>query len=380
MSNQTASVKIVPIERPSEIRAFVDFGFRLNERYPAFVTQLRMDILGILDKSKNPFWQRAEYQLFLAYRDGKIVGKIAAIDNHAHNEIHQENLGHWGFFDSIDDVEVAKALFAAIEEWHRKRGRSAVLGPTNPSTNDEIGFLLDSYDQPAVLMMTWNPEYYLNLTEACGYTKAKDLYAWWMSPSAQSDRYKKGADLLRKRLKVEIRHLDMKNFWNEVTLIKDVYNQAWAKNWGFFPMTDAEIDHLAKQLKPIVDPEFCTFAFVDGKLVAFSLALPDFYQALKGIKGGKLFPFGVFKLVWNLFVVKKINRVRLLVMGVVPEFRNRGIDVVLYDEAVKACAKRNYTGGELSWILEDNTMMNTILGNIGAKIYRNYRLYQKALS
>ncbi len=375
----SAPIQIVTVERPADVRAFVDTGYRLNERYPQFVTQLRMDLLALFDRKKNPFWDRAEYQLFLAKREGKIVGRIAAIDNHAHNDFHHENIGHWGFFDAFDDPAIAKALFEAAEKWVRDRGRDAILGPMNPSTNDECGTLIDAFDESPIIMMTWNPEYYPALIEGCGYSKAKDLYAWWMSADDFTDRYQKAAEFLRKKLKAEIRCLDMKHFWDEVTLIKEVYNAAWAKNWGFFPMTDEEIDHLAKQLHMIVDPDFTVFAFIEGKLVGFSLTLPDYYQVLKGIRGGKLFPFGLLKVLWNQYVAKKIKQSRVMVMGVVPEFRNRGIDVIFYAEAVRVSKLRGHRGGEMSWILEDNDMMNNILEKIGGKIYKHYRIYRKDL-
>jgi len=379
MSSQTSNFEIVPIERPSDIRAFVDTGYKLNERYPAFVNQLRMDLLTILDRKKNPFWQRADFQLFLAKRDGKIIGRIAAIDNRAHNEYHGANAGHWGFFDCIDDVDVAKALFDAAEKWIRSKGRTSSIGPTNPTINDVCGLLIDSFNEPPVLMMSWNPDYYPKLVEASGNKKEMDLYAYWLAPSDQAEKYKHAADVFRRRYKIETRNLDMKNFDRDLAIVKEIYNAAWANNWDFFPMTDAEINHMAKQLKMVVKPNLVHFAYLDGKPVGFSLALPDYYQAFRNIRDGKLLPFGIVKFLWNLYGAKKINQVRLWAMGVIPEFRNRGVDVVMYNEITKEVQRIGFRGGELSWILEDNTMMNQVLVNMGATLYRRYRMYKKDL-
>ncbi|MDK9698688.1 MAG: N-acetyltransferase [bacterium] len=374
-----STIEIIPVERPVEDRAFVELGFRLNAKYPQFANQLQSDVLKVLDRTANPFWQRAERQLFLAKKDGELVGRIAAIDNHAHNECHDENVGHWGYFECTDNQEVANALFHAAEQWVLQRGRDKILGPMNPSTNDECGMLIDAFDQPPVIMMTWNPEYYLKLVENAGHTKAKDLYAWWFVQANVSERYRRGAELIQRRTKAVIRSLNMDRFEEDVALVKTIYNMAWEKNWGFFPMTDAEMNHLAKALKPIVVPDLCIFAFIDDKPVGFSLTLPDYYQAMRYIRDGKLMPFGWLKLLWHIKVAKTITQLRMLVMGILPEYRSRGIDVLLYHAAIEAANRLGYQAAELSWILEDNTMMNQILENLNAKLYKRYRIYTKDL-
>lgn len=371
-------IDIVEVKRPNEYRAFVDVAINLNKSNPNYITQPIREVLKLLDKKKNPFWKRAEHQLFLARVKGKAVGRIAAIHNYAQNEFHNENVGHFGFFETINDVVVAKTLFQEVENWLKSRGLSVCIGPMNPSTNDECGTLINAFDLPPQIMMPWNPPYYPQLIEACGYTKIKDLYAWLMTNQDQTDRYRQGAERIKKRYQVHIRSLNMKRFREEVEIIKSIYNRAWADNWGFFPMSDEEIDYLANSLKPIVDPEICHIAFVKNNPVAFSLAVPNLNQALKKIKNGKLFPFGWLHLIWKLKVTG-IDELRLLAMGVIPEYRHRGIDVLLYDEIYRSAQKRGYRFGELSWILEDNYQMNHVLANIGAKHYKTYRLYSKSL-
>ncbi|MCX7835304.1 MAG: N-acetyltransferase [bacterium] len=371
-------VIIVPIHRPNEYRTFIDVAFSIHQNHPNYVTPPISEILKLLDKRKNPFWKRAEHQLFLAKRNGQTVGRIAAIHNYAHNEFHRENVGHFGFFEVIADDTVAYKLFQAAEQWLLSRGLECSIGPMNPSTNDECGILINAFDLPPQVMMPWNPPYYPEYIEKCGYRKIKDLYAWCMTNKDQTDRYREGAEKIRKRYQVEIRALQMNKFREEVEIVKHIYNKAWADNWGFFPMSDEEIDYLAESLKPIVDPEICHFAFVNDQPVAFSLAIPNINQAFKKLKRGRLLPLGWLKILWKLKVTG-IDELRLLAMGVIPEYRHRGIDVLLYNAVYQSAQKRGYKLGELSWILEDNTRMNQVLANIGAKLYKTYRLYSKQL-
>lgn len=377
MSNETQT-EVIEVKRPKEYRAFVETGIKLNNKYPAFVPQLFNESIKILDKAKNPFWKRADHQLFLAYQNGKFVGRIAAIYNKAHNEFHNEQIGHWGFFDSIDDLNVAKKLFQSAERWLIDKNVQQIIGPVNPSTNDECGVLVDSFGEPPKILMTWNPPYYLSLIEQNGYSKIKDLYAWFMLIERQSDAYRTGAEKIKKRLNAEIRIIDLKNFSDEIKLIKNIYNHAWAMNWGFFPMSDEEIDYLALSLKPIVDPNLCHFAFVNGQAVGFSLAIPNYNQAFIRLRNGRLFPFGWAKLLLEI-KWKRIDELRLLALGVLPEYRQRGIDVLLYDAVFHSAKNHGYKVGELSWILEDNFVMNQVLSKIGAKHYKTYRLYVKKI-
>jgi GNAT superfamily N-acetyltransferase len=271
---------------------------------------------------------------------------------------------------------VAEALLDQVREWLRSKGMEIMRGPANFSSNEEWGFLLGGFDSRPVIMMTYNPPYYPEFAESYGMVKAKDLYAYFIDEtSPPPERVVRMAESIRKKQRVRIRNIDMKRFVTEVEGIKQIYNSAWSKNWGFVPMTDREFDHLAKSLKQIVDPHMIFLAEVDGKPAGFSLALPDFNQVLARLNG-RLFPFGIFKLLWHAKIRKKIDGVRIITMGVVPEFQKRGIDTVFYVETFNVGVRRGYSWAEMSWVLEDNTLMNRVLELLGAKLYKKYRIYE----
>jgi hypothetical protein len=308
-------------------------------------------------------------------RDGRAVGRVSAIRNRRHEEFHQEATGFFGFFECERDPEAAAGLLDAVREHLRGEGLSQFLGPVNPSTNEECGVLVDGFETPPMVMMTHNPPYYDELLQGCGLRKARDLLAYFMEEKERRipERVARGAALIRKRLgNVTVRPLDKKRFLREVEAFRRVYNSAWEKNWGFVPMTDAELDHMARQLKPVVDPVLVRIAEVDGEPVAFALGLPDMNQALKHARG-KLFPLGLLKILWY---ARKIRRVRILALGVLEEYRGTGLDVLLYHDLFAEGMAKGYTQGEFSWILEDNLPMVRPLEQFGARLYKTYRLYQ----
>ncbi len=371
------SIEIVPVSGKKELKKFILFPWQIYRDDPVWVPPLIMDMKKLLDRKKNPFFLHAEAEYFLAYKDGRLAGRIAAIVNEMHNQYHNEKTGFFGFFESIEDEEVAQKLLSTAEAWVKERGQEQIRGPMNFSTNDTCGLLIEGFDTPPFILMPHNPPYYQKLIEAAGYAKVMDLLAYrFYGEQGMNERIQKIADLSRKREGVTIRPLNMKKFWDELEVVKKIYNDAWSRNWGFVPLTDEEIEHLAKDLKPVIDPELVLFAMIDGEEVAFSLALPDYNQALAKING-RLFPFGLLKL---LYYSRKINAARVFTLGVMQKYqKKRGIGPLLYVETYNRGMAKGYTWGEFSWILETNKLMNAPLQLMGAEVYKRYRIFEKKL-
>jgi len=348
--------------------------WKIYHRDKNWVPPLISEQKSLFDTEKNPFFQHSEIQNFLAYHQDEIVGRISALVNHNHNEFHNEKTGFFGFYESTDDLDVAKALFFATENWLRDKKMVRMRGPMNPSTNDTCGLLIDSFNLPPVLMMTYNPPYYVELYKKVGLEKSRDLFAYYMDTSIPiSDKIKRVADAVRKRHNVTIRSVNVKDFEGELRRVKEVYNDAWSRNWSFVPMTDAEFDHLAKELKPLLVPELAIFAMVNDEPAGFSLSLPDFNQALIKING-RLFPFGFAKVLWHS---RKIDMLRVVIMGVKKQYQKIGLDAVFYYETYTRGVQKGYHRGEFSWILDNNYPMRHSLENMGAVIYKTYRVYDK---
>ena len=330
-----------------------------------------------MDTAKNPFYKHAAAEFFLARRNDEIVGRIAAIVNDHHNKEHNERAGFFGFFECINDQSVADALFQAAAEWLKARGMATMRGPASPSVNDEYGLLVDGFDRSPVVLMPYNPQYYVELIEKAGFTKAKDLYAYYVNKeTAITERLTRISEIVRKKEGLTFRSLNMKDFANEVKRLKDLYNRAWQYNWGAVPMTDEEFDALAKDLKPVVVPELVIIAEYKGTPIGFALSLPDLNIALKHNTRGYLLPG-----LWRLFRYKKhIDFIRIIVLGVVPEYKNTGAGGVLFYETARRAVEHGYPHGEASWVLEDNTMMNRGAELLNAERTKTYRIYERALS
>jgi hypothetical protein len=375
------NIVIEPVTSRKGMTEFIKFGFKHYKDDPCWVPPFIEERLGYFDTKKNPLWQHARYQLFVARRAGEMVGTVGAVVNDNHNKAHDELAGGWGFFESIDDQEVACALIQAAEDWCRLQGMTCIRGPLNFSTNDEVGLLIDGFDTPPVVMMTYNPPYYPRLIEGCGYRKAMDLYAWiWDIEQGLAEAPEKLHRVASKAMEkqgLRVRKINWSNFDQEVEIIKAAYNAAWQKNWGFVPMTDAEIDHLAKTLKPMADPNLILIAeTAEGKPAGVSIALPDLHQALRASGGGRMYPFGILRFLWHR---RKIDQVRLLIMGMMEEYRGRGADAIFYLESAKQALAGGYKRLEGSWILESNVMMNQIIERLGGVRYKTYRIYEKSL-
>lgn len=374
------ALTIQPISSKADKLRFVRMLWDIYANDPNWVPPLEMDRMKLIDEKKNPFYSHADTRWWLAERAGKPVGRIAAIVNHKYNEVQNERAGFFGFFECVNDSNIASSLFREAEQWLRAQGMNVVYGPANPSSNDEYGLLIEGFDRPPVLLMTYNPPYYASLIEQNGFVKDQDLFAYLLSQdTARSEKLARVAKAMAERGKVIIRPMNTKQFKAEVERIKQIYNNAW-ENEGFVPFTDAEMDFLAKDLKQIYDPELVLFAEVNGKAVGFALSLPDVNQSFHS---GNPIPRGAMNLpvgIWKLLTKKKaIDTVRILVLGVLKEYRNRGVDAMLYSETMNVAKRKGYQFGEASWVQETNIPMNRAAEMMNGIKYKTYRVYKKAL-
>jgi hypothetical protein len=377
----TGGVTVSPVDGRADLERFLRLPWAIYAGDPHWVPPLLADMRAALDPAKHPFHRHAEVQLFLARRGagGNVAGRIAAVVNRAHNEFHGERLGFIGLFEAEDDQAVADALFAAAEEWLRGRGMDSVRGPMNLSTNEEVcspGVLVDGWHRPPVMMMGHSPPWYGRLFEDGGYTKAKDLLAFWQEAHEPPARLVRAYDRLKRDPSIRIRSLDMRRFRDEVQLVQEIYNSAWERNWGFVPMTRPEIDHMARQLKQVVNPKLCVFVEVDGQPAGFALGLPDYNMALRHANG-RLFPLGLFKLLWHR---RSIDAARIITLGLKPGYRHRGLDAAMITHIFIEGNRAGMWRGECSWILEDNWEMRRGMERIGAVADKTYRLYDKPLT
>jgi GNAT superfamily N-acetyltransferase len=372
-------LRIRQVQTKKDLSDFIRFPWKIYKGDPFWVPPLISERKDFFNPQKNPFFKHSEVLFYLAEKDNETVGRICGILNRNHIDFHKEKAGFFGFFECVNDFEVAKLLLEKVKEWLKSSGMEIMRGPMNFSTNDEVGFLLEGFDSPPVFMMTYNPPYYLDFMEKYGMVKAKDLYAYYLDKTCKPpDRMVRMAERIENKEKTIVRCIELKNFEAEVQKIKKIYNSAWSKNWGFVPMTDEEFEHLARNMKMIIDPYMVFIAEVDGEPAGFSLALPDLNLVLKRLNG-RLFPFGLPKLLWYTKVKRIIDGVRILTMGVIPEYQKRGIDNIFYMRTINDGIRRGYRWGELSWVLEDNYLMNRVLKLIGARLYKKYRIYEMGI-
>lgn len=371
--------KIEAVSSPAMLASFIDFGYELYKNNPNYVPELFIAQRDLLTPGKHPFHEHSTVQTFLAYDGTKIVGRIAAILNNNHNRFNNANDGFFGFFDCIDDNETASLLFAAAEKWLKEKGVNSIIGPVNLSTNETCALLIEGFDTPAVAMMTYNEPYYKTLLEKQGFQKKMDLLAYHFNTDERDERRLKTVDQIKERLGrrgITFRPINLKKFTEETNAIREIYNSAWDKNLGFVPMTENEFKYLAKDLKLILDKDFCVVAEHEGKMVGFSLAIPDVNQILKTIKKGRLFPTGIFKL---LFKRKSIKQIRIITLGVIEGYRKMGIETVFYADIIKKVLQKGIVAAEASWVLEDNYLMNKAIQDINGKPYKKYRIFEKSI-
>lgn len=368
-----SEIKIYTVHSKSDLMKFIKFQWVIYKNDPHWVPPLIMERKKLLNKTKNPFFKKADVAYFLAERDGQLVGRIAAIINEVHLEHHRDDNGFFGFFECINDQQVANKLFDTAKDWLIKRGLKGMLGPANPSSNDEWAMLYEGFDDAPRILMTYNPKYYNDLCVNYGLTKAKDVYAFKLENHKvmSSDKLKRVQQIARERYKLNITQLEMKNFNKDLEKVKFVYNKAWAPNWGFIPMTDEQIDAMAKDLKPLVEPSLVLFGEIDDKIVGFALVMLDYNELFKSMNG-RLFPFNFIKLLTHK---KKIKWARIITLGIIPEFQKKGLDSVFYWEIVNRAHNLGIDLGEASWILEDNDMMIRGANVMGGEKYKTYRIW-----
>ncbi len=355
---------------------FIRFPWKIYSGDPYWVPHLERDMRNLLFPALNhPFYEYGEMQLFTAHSNGEMVGRIAAIKNDLYNKYHNDNTGFFGFFECIDDQKVAESLLDTASKRLKKYGFSKMNGPASPSSNYDYGMLSEGFEDAPKIMMTYNPSYYPNLLKNNGFQIAKELYAYKLNGNIakENGKLKRIAQIAELRSRFEITQINMKKLKSEVQKIKEIYNKAWQPNYGHVPFTDAEIDLLAKELKPFADPELILFGHVNGELAGMAVAIPDFNYIIKQMDG-KLFPFNFLKIFTQK---KKIEWLRILVLGIIPKFQRRGLDACFYKALIDAAKKKNYKFAEASWILEDNKMMRRGLEVVKGEIYKRYLIFEK---
>lgn len=365
-------LQISSVQSSADQREFLLFPYKLYKRDPYWVAPLLLDQKALFNTAKHPFYLHGTMQRFLARRAGETVGRIAAILDPNYSRFQEEKAGFFGFLEMVDDAEVAAGLLAAAREWLLNQGAEVIRGPFNPTTNYECGVLVEGFDSCPRIMMTYNPPYYGRLIEAAGLRKAKDLVAYDLPVAdAHADRVQTLTDKAAAN-GVHLRTLRMGDYQNEIDRVWEIYNSAWSKNWGFVPMTHAEFLHFGHELKQIVVPDLAWIAEVNGQAVGFALAIPDINEALRHLRG-RLLPFGLFKLLWYQ---RKIEYLRVIVLGVRQEFRPTPAAAALYAALIRECARLKYRGAECSWVLEDNVLMRRSIEALGGKVYKTYRIYE----
>lgn len=370
-------IQIRPVLRTKrDLRRFVQMAWPLYADNQHWVPPLISEEIALLTPGKNPFWEHAERELFVAERDEKIVGRIAAIICRNHNKVYNEKTGFFGFYEAIDDEEVSGSLFQVAGQWLARRGMKKMRGPFNPNINETIGFLIKGFDQDPFVMMPYTLPYYPEHAGKAGLKKVMDVYSYWADTDAgEPGKVERIANLVAKRYKVTVRPVNMKRIDEEAALIKQVHDEAWSANWGAVPFTDAEFARIVEHLKPAVIPEFVPIVELDGRVVAIGVAVPDVNQILR-LANGRMFPFGFIRVLLNQ---NKVNRVRVIILGVMSAYRKYGFDALLYHELFKAARKHGFKGGEFSWILENNIKMRRIIEGWGGKITKTYRVYEKSI-
>lgn len=372
-------IHVERVTSPSDLKTFIHFPHQLYGDDPNYVPQLNIAINEHLNRKKNPFFRHSSAHYYLAIKDGKIVGRISTINNTAHNERYKERTAFFGFFDSINDLKVAQALFNQVRNDAREWGFDNIIGPENFTTNDASGILVDGFQFPPKVLMPYNAPYYEELLEQCGFSKAIDLFSWQVTYAGIPPKVLQTVEKVGQRLGrsgIRIRSIDFGNFEEEITTLRAIYNQANENNWGFLPLNEAEFLAMARDLKQIVPEELVIIAEKEGEMIGFLLAVPDLNQILIKIRNGRLLPFGIFRL---LFEKKHIDAYRVMLIGVDGKYRGIGIDVALYGQLFKTSQRLGVYQAEACYVMEDNEPMLNLLKKLQAAIIKKYRLYKTPL-
>ena len=376
-----SKIEISEVSSPRERNAFIKFPWRIYVNDPAWVPPLIIERKAFLDRKRHPFYKHGNAVLFLARKNSEIVGRIMASDDPNYNALHQLNVGCFGLFECINDRDVATALFERAASWLREKGRTEIMGPIDYSTNYVCGLLIDGFQFPRTILTAHNPPYYRDLIESCGFTKAKDWYAWWFADPAKAvAQLRRLAARFTTRCPATIRSANLRNLRDESRRLRQIYNHAWEKNWGFVPFTQAEIEFMTSELKPLLVPEFAWIAEIANEPVGFTLCLPDINVVLRGLNGRLTrfgLPIGLIKL---LLYKRRIQKGRLIALGVVEKYRRAGIAEMLVLRVMEETMVKRGITGELSMTLEDNFMINRFLEAIGAHRYKTYRIFTRTLT
>jgi len=380
------TLKIQAVKSVEDRQAFLKLPWKVYQDDPYWVPPLFAERMNFI--TDHPFLEHADVEFFMAKRGDQVVGTIAAFINHRHNEFHDEHIGFFGFFEVLEDPEAAQLLLATAENWVKERGYDAIRGPAQFSTNEECGLLVDGFDDPPRILMTYNPRRYIAYLENQGYHKAMDLHAYSLDTDIFAGGSKFPPKLIRvvEKIKakgdIRIRKVDLKHFDEEVERVKLIYNQSWARNWGFVPMTDAEFKAMGDELRQILDPDLTLVGEIEGKPIGVSITLPDLNQPLLRAypRPGTPGWWTMVKLVWHWQVRRQVTWARVLILGVLPEYRARGVDALFYYETAKAALKKGIKHSEMSWILENNDSISRPIRVLGGEVYKTYRFYEKRLS
>ena len=371
-------IEIITVEGESELKDFIELPWKIYVAYPKWVPPLKKEVRRMLDPLKHPFWEFSQRILFLARRGKETVGRIAGIIDGRYNRFHNEKMGIWGFFECADDPQAAAALFSSVEKWARNKGMTFIRGPLNPSTNHEAGLLIQGFDVPPSLMMTYNPPYYSGLVQSCGYFKEKDLLAFlidsdyelpgWMDRLAGKIAQKKG---------VRITHFIPKDADAEIAQIRQIYNDAWSGNWGFVPLSEKEMQDIGKNIMEFTDPDMAFFIYFEDEPAAFCMVFPDINPLLKRFNGR----VGLLGALKYFLYRKEIVGLRLFMLGIKEKYRQLGLPMLALHHIYEIVRKKEkYRYMEIGWTLEDNEAVNSLIEDAGAKMYKKYRIFRKSLS
>lgn len=374
------SVEVIAVTTRRERETWLRLPWKLYKDDPAWIPNLLILQREVIDPKKNPFFEHGEVQLFLALRDGIAAGRISAHVDRLHNQVHSERTGFFGFFESEDDDEVAGALIEAAAAWIRGRGMESLRGPFNFSINEELGILIDGFEYPPMIAMTHSLPYYDAVLKATGLDKVMDLYAYHWEIKEPPERMKEAVAKARAVPGLVVRKVRMSKLREEVDVLLDIFNETWQNNWGFVAATEREANKMASDLRLIADPAVALIAEVNGEPAGMVVALPNFYETIRDFKGF-INPINAIKLIWRL-KVRGPETGRLLLFGVKPKFRTRGLHglpFLLLNEVYEASRKRRYRWCEESWVLENNARLNALMPHWDAYVYKRYRIYEKAI-
>jgi len=373
-------VQVIPLSRaPRDVSRFLRLAYAIYEGDPHWVAPPLMDLKKVFSDA-NPFFEHARMQLWVARLNDREVGRLAAVLDDHYVRFQQDNCAFFGFFESINDARVSDALFAAAREWAKAQGAARLMGPMNPSTNDECGLLVKGFDRPPVFMMTYNPDYYPALVEKAGFRKAKDLLAYFFDlANTPMERFERLAAKFAKRSgEMTLRPIRRKTIGQDIEKVTEVYNEAWQRNWGFVPMTTREIQFMAARLKPLLYEGLAFLMETPQETVGFLLATPDYNQAFQPLKGRFLSP-GIFKALPYLLQRRTPDIVRVITLGVKEKYRGRGIEAAILCEGLRTGFRAGFKHVEASWILEDNVAVQRLIELFGGKVYKAYRVYERSL-